>query len=463
MGQALSLFILIALLLPLLVKLQRDFMSGLAYAVFLCVSASTFVRIPLPGGLPQLTIFRLILILLFLFWLRGRPNRAPLKSLPQYRLFLLWSLANLVSLLLTSVEFIASLKRYLDFVLEVWGFYLILASSIQTREQALRVLRAAVAGLGCVAVLAFIQKYTHFNPVNYIVPPDDEVGIVHEVVATYQHRILLGTGMAMGLALAFGLNTQARTQNQKLRAGIMAMLMAGACYFAHSRGPWLACILAGAIMWLMGSARLRKPLLAAGLLAGAILLARPGVLGTIFDSAQATVETDSFKGGTFRYRLELWKVAWSKICDSPLRLGFGFGPGCGIDNPVEWELSYRRKTTQITSWDNHYAYDLFQSGIAGLLARVALYFSVAATIFRAWRRAEGPDRDLLAALFASATVMLFMMSNVLIFSKQLYFLFWTIAAAAPFCYAPELTETIPAGEVPEEGINVLQDQPAIVL
>ncbi len=444
MVQTINLLLLAALLLPLCWKLRGNFANGVAYAVFLCVSVSTFVRIPLPGSLPQLTIFRLVLLILFFFWLRRPELRARLSSLPYTKWFWLWGLSNLLSLLFTTVGFLPSLKRYLDFVLEVWGFYLIVGTSIQTREQALRVLNAAACGLGVVACLAFIEKYSGFNPVAYIAPPDEETPMFRDVVATYQHRILLGTGMAMGLPLAFGLSTQAGIAWRRGLLLILALLLAGSCYFAQSRGPWLGAALAAMVLVFLGSAQIRRQLVPLGFLAVAVLLARPGVYRTLFDSAKVTADADSFKGGTFKYRLELWNVAWDQVSQSPIRFFLGYGPGCGLERDIEWELSYRGKTMVIESWDNHYAYDLFQSGILGLFARLILYFVVIRSLYRAYREASPADRDLLAALLASALVLVFMMSNVLIFSKQLNFLFWTIACVGPACLAAsELEAGVP--------------------
>jgi hypothetical protein len=433
-----SLCFLGALLVPLVWKLRKDFPAGLAYGVFLCVSMSTFLRVPLPGALPQLTVFRLVLIIAFLFWLR-QPRTGRLRDLPFFKWFLFWGIANFFSLLLTTVEFLGSLKRYLDFVLELWGFYLILGSSIHNRPQALKLLYAAAWGLGLVGILAFVEKYTGFNPVLYILPPDEEIGL-RDITATYQHRILLGTGMAMALPLVFGLLSQTQRFSKKACLWGVILLVAGACYFAQSRGPWLGIGVAGAVLMMLGSYRVRLAMCVVGLFAAIVLISRPGVYETIFNSAKVTADSDSFKGGTFQYRLELWKVAWSQVSQSGVRFLLGYGPGCGLEKEIEWDLSYRNKTTEISSWDNHYAYDLLQSGIIGLAARLLLYLAVARALFRSYRDAPAGDKDLLAGLLASTAVLIFMMTNVLIFSKQLNFLFWTIAVAGSALTMPETAE-----------------------
>jgi len=446
----LNVVLLVALLVPLWLRLRRDFVAGLAYAVLVCVSASTFIRIPMPEVLPQLTIFRLILIILFLFWFKERRLGRFKSPVPFSRLFLLWGLVNLFSLFFTDISFGRSLKRYLDFVLEFWGFYIIATTVITTRVDALKILRAAVTGLGVVAVLAFVEKYTGFNPTDLLVSAGDEARNLRDVTATYQHRILLGTGLAMGLPLALVLAAYGSTASRKLLyIGITAML-AGGCYFAHSRGPWLGVAIAAVVLLMLSTRKIRNAVIWIMAVTVLVLVLRPGVFETIISSVKATANPDSLKGGTFMYRFELWRVAWTEICKSPIRLLFGYGQGAGLEKEIEWDLSFRDKTTQIWSWDNHYAYDLYQTGILGFGVKVALYIAIVHTVYRSLCRASASHRDLLAGAFASMLVFLFMMSNVLIFVKQLNFLFAAVAASA-FAFRMTEQQRVLAEERPGNG------------
>ena len=124
MAGSLNILLVLGLLVPLWVLLRRDFIRGLCYGVFLCVSMPTYLRIPLPGGLPQLTIYRLILISVFFFWLRYRDPAQRLSKAPLFGAFCFWAAANLLSLLFTTGDFVVSLKRYLDFVVEAAVFFL---------------------------------------------------------------------------------------------------------------------------------------------------------------------------------------------------------------------------------------------------------------------------------------------------------------------------------------------------
>jgi Lipid A core - O-antigen ligase and related enzymes len=162
------------------------------------------------------------------------------------------------------------------------------------------------------------------------------------------------------------------------------------------------------------------------------LASRPGVWETLSDRVSATADSKSFKGGTMQYRLELWKVAWAQVTKSMQTFFFGYGPGCGSETEIDWTLSYRGQEYGISSWDNQFAYDLFQSGFLGLIASLILYGSALLFLYRAWVTADPANRDLVLTLFASALALVFMMTNVLIFAKQLYYLFWTLVATAPF-------------------------------
>jgi O-antigen ligase len=430
----------VALLVPLWYLLSRDFTKGLAYAVFLCVSMPTVLRIQMPGSLPQLTIYRLALIVVFLFWLRHRDSARKLSTAPLFGLFFFWAAANLTSLLCTTGDFVTSLKRYLDFVVEAALFFFLLATSLRSREDAFRILRAAWLGVTLVAALAFVEKYTAFNPVNYLVSagaPDADLdqgytGFRGDVTATYQHRILLGTGMAMGWSLALALlQTAGDRPRRRMWLWLSVCLLLAGCYFGNSRGPWLAAALAGGVLALLAGAAVRRKLAVVLVVALAALVLKPGVLQSLTGSVTVTMDDQSFKGGTFRYRLELWKVAWAVISQEPVSLLFGCGPGCGLGSTVDWKLSYRGgREEQIWSWDNQLAYDLYQSGVVGLAASLALYGGLLLAAYRFWREAGPNERGVRACLLAGLLAYTFMLTNVLMFTKPVNFLFWSIAAVA---------------------------------
>jgi O-antigen ligase len=445
--------VIAAILIPLWVLLLKDFAGGLAYAVFFWVCMTTFLRVSLGGALPELTIHRLMLIIVTGAWL-SRQGVRELSHVPMLGCFIFWFIANLISLCGTNIDFINSLKRFLDFVLELFAFFVVISTSLRSSGDAFRVLRGAWLGLLAVAVLAILERYTGFNPVDHFIPGyvRDDVAM-HDILSTYQHRILLGTAMAMGVPISFAL------LERRLQIGEVPrffwfgiILFVSACYFAFSRGPWMGLGLACAILALFGSFHVKKRLATIGVLAALVLVARPGVFDTLSGFAHDTADSDSFKGGTFQYRLELWRVAAGEVSKSPWRLLFGYGPGAGSEMEIQHELSYRGKTQKIESWDNHFAYTLFQSGFVGLAATLLLYFKAAISLFYGARQSWSANRPLLGCLFAAALVQIWMMTNVLIFAKQLDYLFWTLVACGfalarqpEFASEVELSREIPEG------------------
>ena len=410
---------------------RRNFMRALAYSVFLCVSMPTFLRIQTGGAIPELTIHRLVLISLFINWVK-QPGKKPLRDIPMFGAFCFWAFVNAISLCCTSIDFTDSLKQYLDFVIEVGVFYVIASTTIRSREDAILTIRAAVCGMAIVAFFGTVEHYTTFNPVDEFIPNYVRAeGAGHDVLSTYQHRILLGTGMAMGWPLCIAL-LRGRTvgfPGRKMLWLFIALLVA-TCFFAQSRGPWLACVIAVGVMIWLGSKGLRKILILLPVLAVLTFVIKPGVLDSLTTSAHDTMDADSFKGGTFQYRLELWKVAWAQVSKSPLRTLVGYGPGSGRQVDIQWDLSYRNWSLTIDSWDSYLAYDLFRSGVLGSIASGFLFLGMWWRLYRATRNVSGNTRDFLVCLLGCVSAFIFMMTNTYNFERALDYLLWSVVASA---------------------------------
>lgn len=415
----------------LLLVLRRDLIGGLCYGLFLCVSLPTYLRIETPGDLPEFTIQRVVLICLLAAALRNWNLHGRIVRLPLGRLFLFFIVANTISML-GSVSFAGCLKSYLDIAFEVAVLFLVMTSLVRRRADGLRVVRAIWLGLCLVAALAFLEKSAGISVTRSLFPAfEAQAGSTRDVVSTFPHRILLGTAMAMALPLGVAM-VSIRGISKRLR--ILGWVSVGGFlasnYFAMSRGPWLAAAGAGLTLAVLGGRTVRKAVCIIGIGCLIALAAHPGVVESLVGRAQQTVDEDSFKGGTFLYRFELWKIAAHEVTKSPWRFFFGYGPGAGTLVDIDWDLSYRNRVQTIQSWDNHFAYDLFQAGFVGLIATLAFYFGAARMIFAAWKRATGDNKELLACLLACAVVLLFMRTNVLIFAMQLEFLFWAAVSAA---------------------------------
>jgi O-antigen ligase len=419
---------ILGILFALWVLLRRDFVQGLSFAVFVWVSSTTWLRIQLPGSFPALTIHRLMLIVVTLAWL-GRGGLPKVRSVPLLGCFTFWFLANLISLFGTQIDFATSFKTFLDFVLEVLVFYVVASTSLESREDAVRVLRAAWLGLIVVAIFAVVERHTGFNPVDRLIPGYERDETSWRVIlSTYQHRILLGTAMAMGVPLSFVILQADAAAGKRLFFWIPVGLLLAACYYGQSRGPWLGLAIACGIMFVMGSREVKKKLAVIVTIGALMLVARPGVIKTLTHFAEDTMDANSFKGGTAQYRLELWRVAYHEVSKSPWLFLFGYGPSAGQKIQLDWTLSYRGTSYLIDSWDNHFAYSLFQSGFVGLAATLFLYLKGLMLFLKCWRSWPA-TRGLMSSLLATAAILIWMMTNVLVFAKQIDFLFWTVIAA----------------------------------
>jgi hypothetical protein len=162
-------------------------------------------------------------------------------------------------------------------------------------------------------------------------------------------------------------------------------------------------------------------------------MVRPGVWETITSATEATTDETSVKGQSYLYRWALWRKAYKEICKSPERVLFGYGLGSHqIMNLTDIQDYGEDKGRKIDygSWDNHYACMLLETGFLGFFTFLTINFMVIVKIYKLWskRILDCIGRNVIAAILSSVLVMVFMMSNVYIFSTQLTYLYWFLIA-----------------------------------
>ena len=427
----LNLLYSIVLLIPIIYYLITNYKKGIAISVMYLVLVPQQLAVVTGGDFPDFSFHRILLIVIILVWIVKYRHQYKLSSIPLFYIFLLMGITSFISLVL-SIDFVTSFKNYLSLTIEFILFYFIVITSIEYPEDVVRILNFTVAGLGLVALIGFIEYYTRFNPVDaFVVDYARADKTSRDVLSTYQHRILLGTAMAMGWPLAL-LLTKYQGQNKiKIVLLIVSMLlMLAVTYFTDSRGAWLGAVLSGLIIFVLSNLRVKRNLFFISLFMIFVLMLRPGVWGQITDRFIATKDDQSFRGGTYEYRWALWGVAYDEISKSPERFLFGYGPGTTASVPIEAYFAYSDRAVWLWSWDNHYAAYLLEGGMVGLLLFLFLYFLVLKRFYNIWRYIYFEYKSLIIAIFASVTVIIFMMSNVRIFAPQLNFLTWTLVACA---------------------------------
>jgi len=434
---------MLLVLIGLAYQLARNYQKGLALAAALLVSLSHHLMFITPGNLPNFPIHRLIIILLLAFWLPRGQNLSRIRQAPYLLWFVLLGLTNLISVIF-GLELVNGIKEYLSFTFEFLLFYIMTVTSLNNRSDALRVLCYVWAGLCVVAAIAFFERRTGTNPMEWIVP-DYKASYPYDTLSTYPHRILFGAAMAMAFPITLILPPMSRWQRWTYL--LSAFLIAAACYFSVSRGPWLGALVGVLILTAMGSLKLKKIMLVIFLAVLAVFIIRPGVWGTIRDLAEDTTNASTAKGSTFHYRMELWKVAFREVSKSPVRFLWGYGPGSTGSLSLERDVD--EGTKEYWSWDNHYAWQLLETGFLGLGAALLLYTRFMVGMVRIWRRLGSPDRTLLVGLISSMMVLLFMMTNVMIFAQHLFYLFWILASVGITLGRTASAQAAPGGAVPE--------------
>lgn len=435
--------------------LRRDFDKGLALAVFYLVLSPNELLIPLPGALPELNGQRVILLLLLLnhFSTQRYVSFASVSGI--LRLLCLIGVARIASTVFTAVDSAASFKIVLSFLLETVLFFFLVATGLRTHRSIYLVAGGSLAALVMVAGLAMVEKYTDRNLVAMLIPGtvDDYIS----VTATFRHRILLGFAMALGFPLALALADDPESKLRRRLAWLGLLVIPAACYFANSRGPWVACALAGGVMWLLGSRGVRRKLMLAGVLATLVLLLRPGTFQTIQNLWEQSFGQDTVKGHSTSYRLKLWTVASTELAESfgTLLLGYGGRSTELLDLSEYFDQGTGGTTAGLghTSWDSQFASNFMQYGYLGFGLEVLLFLVVLHRVYRTWQESEGQDKDFAAALVAIALVFCWAMLVVAIFNAQLYYFFWTFVAVAGRLRAVEspgaMTAAIEAPLTPE--------------
>jgi hypothetical protein len=414
-------------------------------AGLLMVCVSDKLRLDLPGGLPELTIQRMLLLISFYYWNRERRYRVKYRDRGVNAVLL----GNLILVLCSTVLSIAldlSLKSIISLAFEEYFFYWLVYTSVRSEKDILLVFKHFGYGLAIVAVLGFVEYYTQFNPVDeYIVQgPRPEMGGAYtgwyDVMGTFPHRILFGYAMVCGAVVAFACYFLEKTKIRRYLWLAFVMLFSATTYFSNSRGPWFALPLGFGVVAVWGTARSRKLILYLGVAIMIGLLLKPGVLSTITNLVQSTFEKDTHKGDSYEYRWECWSVAWKMISDSPLRLLFGYGGLSTQRMDLQHLFSVGGSTYKLgyTSWDNQFAANLIEFGVLGFMGFNVVFMVVCSRLFA---RKAGVSPSLAQVVISARAVLvvyLFLMTNVYSFSNQLKYFLWGIIALA--LAAPRMRE-----------------------
>ena len=413
-------------ILPVLRMLSRDFQRGLCGALALFAMMPSTLAIEPLGDAFEFTFQRILLLVVIVFWFGWLSSRRERMPIPFFGFIVAWWIANLFSLAF-AVDRVIGVKWMLSFSTEIVLFYIIVSTTIVDLESLMGVFHAFCLAIGILAVLGTIEYYTTFNPALDIIGIK-ELKDETDVIVTFRHRILFGVAMALGWPLLLALAFRVDGRFKKIMVTAAVMMAIASCYFSNSRGPWFGAALAGAIMCIFGSKKVRKSMLIFAALSVVVVIVRPGVRDTLKDLTMSTFDEDSYRGKSYAYRKELWPAAFKLAKESPIRALFGHG-GLStetMDLHDMFEFGGSTYHTGFSSWDNNYACDLVEFGGFGLGVEVLFYGCVLFTLYRSTRQCPEEYRDVSAAFLAAGTVYCFALTNVFMFSPQLKCMFFTI-------------------------------------
>lgn len=433
--------------LAVAVASRRGLIAGYPLALGLMVFLPDTLRLELPGLWPEITVHRLIMLVLFARWVLApaAPDRVSTGRLLGVVLALM--LASRAISTAFSVTPAPSVKDLLSFAIETVLFIHLSIAALPSLAAARAALRALGVAATAVAAVALVERYTGVS-----LPAAIFTGFKHchdGIQSTFPHRILLGYAMAVALPVTLQLFALARTRRGRVAWGGATLAVITACFLADSRGGWLGMALAGAAVFVLGSRPVRRTCVVLAVLAALTLLFRPGIRDTIASRVTDTYATDSYKAVSYRYRWLLWDVAFAEIDRTPERFLFGYGglstESMDLSHYFHEQQGGMTLKTGFTSWDNHYASDLMEFGVVGLGVEVLGYLALVLQLILARRHAPPAYRDLLTVALIGTAVLLFARTNVYLFGQQPKLLGWALIALGAATSRVRTTAPAPAG------------------
>ncbi|TKB23216.1 hypothetical protein FCL47_23360 [Desulfopila sp. IMCC35006] len=412
---------------------NKNYAKGMAFATFFLVSLPHCIRIELPGVLPEMTIHRIVILILFSIAIQKNILRKIQLNTPFFRLIILIFFSNLLSGIF-SIDPGLSIKDLLATFFENFLLFIIIINTIHNKSDIINILISASLGLGAVALLTFFEYYEGVNYVTLLFPAHAAIDRTGAVIGSFQHQIHLGYIMAMIFPVSFLLILNSKKQSEKFLFFLLTTLQICSCYFSFSRGPWGLAILTGFILLFLSDKQTKKRLLALGLILSFALVFNPGVRTTIVEYLNTVLPHEGKEDASAEYRIILWKVAFAKTNESSERFLLGYGGQStslmDISSYFEKERGGQVMSQGFSSWDSAWASHLVQYGWVGLSLELILHLSIYKTLLEAIKKSrETKEGPLVVGVLTGCLVFSLGMLTVSMFSPQLKYLFWALVSS----------------------------------
>jgi hypothetical protein len=388
-------------------------------------------------GFFDLTTQRLIVVLTFVLYLFSSEIKEKRKLPLKYTILFLmaWMLiasANSV-VVVTSVK--AVLSQFIDFFL----IYYIFAKSISKTETVRKIMYGFVSSVTVLSVFGIPEIYSEsgWTVMNWFPSVyhrfEDLAGSAGDrgerVQTTFGHPILYGAALAMAIPMALYLISISKTLWQKVFLWTATALMFFNLYKTTSRGPWMAAALSMTVVLLSGGKQMRRYVLAIGVLAVIILIARPGIWLTISNLASLTMSNDSIQGASYQWRYALYDLAFLHLNHDFWRALWGYGPESFYF--LGWQAYFLGSLVTFRSCDSSFAALMIETGYVGFLLAISVFVFAALKALRYSLKIPQPANLPCVVLFVNLCAFIFQMTNVEILGwGQQTYMAWIVVAMA---------------------------------
>jgi len=397
------------------------------------------------GSLFDLNMQRLFVLLLVVIYARNRePSRNEDGSdrgwidIPFVKLMLV-NFAAMSLATVFSVNPVVSLKNVLMHATEYYLIYVIFCEAITATEDVERVFNAIYGVAVLLALLAVIETYAGWNPVNYL--PNESARFIvgdgsdfdmsgrgYRPRGVFPVSHLLGAAMVLGMTFSCSILSREEVQGPKSALVWILLLVMGLClYKTSARGPWLAVVVSYGFLLLVSSPGIRKTVVTFVVLTALFLLVRRGVYTSIEHVVLASFDTNVGMGSSYEYRYALVDLARDALSRDHLRTLFGYGPETFFYLNLKREFLGMDYT--FLSCDSSWVQSAIETGLLGFSILVILLGGVFFYQMYNLRKLTGRLKDMMTCIAAFNLSFLFLMSNLAIYGwAQFGHIYWILAA-----------------------------------
>jgi hypothetical protein len=391
-------------------------------------------QITLPG-LFDLTTQRLIVLLAVMLYAFSSEAKDRGKLPLRNTIFLLMAWMLLSSVF--STVFVTSIKSVLSEFFDFFVIYYIFAKSITRTETIRRIMYGFVASMLVCSVIGVAEIYADWNIMSYfptvyhrfavIIGGVNDRGV--RAMTTFGHPILFGAALAFTLPMALYLISSSKSTFQKLFLWSTTFLIVLNLYKTGSRGPWLAAALSMGVVLLSGGKQMRRYVIAMGVLAVIVLLARPGIWLTLSNLYNQTLSPETAQGSSYEWRYALYDQAFLHLNHDFWRALWGYGPESFFF--LGWQGLFQGQIVPFDSCDSSVAQLMIETGYIGFLLAESVFLISGYKAFRSSFRIPKPANLPCVVLFVNICAFMFLMTNVAILGwGQQSYMAWIVVAMA---------------------------------